>query len=392
MVENRFPPYNRENGGRPNSTISPGEGVKQGVKKVSSAVLKINLAENKLGLFNRTPLSMYRKRSDAGRLTPSAVAIMAKTYSLSTSSEDSGYRCTYDLMRAEFGYAKQTVATAFSRLKENNLIERKERDQDGTLYQYIGEKAGRQFDNVPQYLYTAEICIDGEWRRMSDTEIRVLARIMTECSYIENGGGKFGGGVYYVSYKKLARKVGRSETIVKKAIYSLLRARLIYRPKQYKGVNRFKVSGYQVNKDVYEYKRHLKIKKQPKNKVSVQVSNLDYASERESYYSRLREADKARVERYTAILNADVEYKTNEKVRRELELACVKAEVYNPAELGELQRKLTMRETARKLIMSRLGVSDKDLEPAHHCKKCEDTGFDKETGRSCSCYPKGGGL
>lgn len=358
---------------------------------MSSEVLKINLATEKLGLFNRTPLSMYQQKHDEKRFAPSTGAIMAKIYSLSTTKE-SGYRCTYDLIRDEFGYAKQTVATAFSRLKEKGLIERKERDQDGTLYHYIGDKVGRQFDNVPQYLYTAEICVNGEWRTMSDTEIRVLARIMTECSYIENGGGKFGGGVYYVSYKKLARKVGRSETIVKKAIYALLRARLIYRPKQYKGANRFKVSGYQVNKDVYEYKRHLKTKKQPKDKVSVQVSNLDYKSERESYYSRLREADKARVERYTAILDADVEYKTNEKARRELELACVKAEVYNHSELGELKRKLAMRETARKLIMSRLDVSDMDLEPIYSCKLCQDTGNNIKTGRSCSCYPKGSGL
>lgn len=358
---------------------------------MSSEVLKINLATEKLGLFNRTPLSMYQKRHDEKRFAPSTGAIMAKIYSLSTTKE-SGYRCTYDLIRDEFGYAKQTVATAFSHLKENNVIERKERDQDGTLYQYVGEKVGRQFDNVPQYLYTAEICVNGEWRTMTDTEIRVLARIMTECSYEKNGGSKFGGGVYNVSFKTLARKVGRSETIVKKAIYALLRARLIYRPAKDKGVNRFKVSAYRVNKDVYLYKKHIKVKKQPKENVSADVARLNARTERERYYAMLREQAEARADRYLGVLKRDAEYTTNEKALKSLEIAVAKAELYNPAELAELKRREITLQTQRRLILSRLGVSEKDITPAYRCKLCDDTGFDKNTGRSCSCYPKGGGV
>lgn len=349
-------------------------------------VLTLKLEESKLGLFNRVKLSLYRQKFGDKRLTPSALALLGKISSFEEC------RLTYEQVREEFGRARSTVANAFKELREWNLIQKIDRDQDGTAFSRVDELPGRQYDNVPQYLYTAEIRVSKETRKLKDSEIRVLARIMTECSYPKNGGNpRNGGGVYRVSNKKLARLLGLSETTVKKAIRALMRAGLVYRSAKNKGKNRYKLSGYEVARECYFYKKYTVKRKTAPEAVPNNVKNANDKADRERYYSILRNQAQVRAEQYLAQANKNERFRTVSARLRVLEKDIAIAEIRDISKIPALKRERIALRAERAKILFDMDLSEEILKPTYSCKKCNDTGF-LPNGRACDCYDPGGGL
>ncbi|MBQ3220325.1 MAG: hypothetical protein IJB34_00005 [Clostridia bacterium] len=351
-------------------------------------ILKID--ESKRGLFNRVPLALYRQKIDGRRLTPSAYALFSKIYAFShTTDEDAVCRLTYKQVCDEFGFARATTATAFEQLRSGGKIQKQDRDAEGTAYKYVEELAGRQYDNVPQALYTAEITVRGVQRRMTLSEIRVLARLMTECSYAGNGGGKYGGGIYEVSNKTLARKLNLSETTVKKAIRALMKARLVFRTAKNKGKNRYKLSGYEVARELYDYKKRQKSKPAVSKKfVPEEVKEANARADREHYYSLLREKAERRAQSFVDRARRDDVYRDVETRLNVMELELAKAEVYDPSKLPALQDKQKRLRLERVRALERLGIDPEQLVPRWRCEKCSDTGF-LPNGKACTCYREG---
>lgn len=349
-------------------------------------VLTLKLQESKLGLFNRVPLSLYRQKYDGRRFSPSAYALSGKIYNFSnTSDTDSSCRLTYDQVREEFGWARSTTASAFEQLRTAEKVKKIDRDQDGTAYVYVDRLKG-QYDNIPQYLFTAEIFIGGECRRMTLSEIRVLGRLMTECSYAGNGGTPTGGGTYYVSNKKLARILNLSETTIKKAIRALLKAKLIFRSKENKGKNRYKLSGYQVARECYLYKKYaVKRKKTVVNVVPKEIKDANYRADRERYYAKRRDLATSRAELILAQANKNSKFKTNSTSLSLIEIALAKAEILTPKDLPKIQRQQKELQAERLDILASMGIKEEDLRPKWACEKCSDTGF-LPNGRACGCY------
>lgn len=356
-------------------------------------VLTLKLEESKLGLFNRVPLSLYRQKDDERRLTPSSYALFGKIYNFShTSDSEAMCRLTYDQVRHEYGWARSTVAAAFDQLRSSKKIRKIDRDQDGTAYAYVDELPGKQYDNIPQYLYTAEICVSGERRRMKESEIRVLARFMTECAYPKNGGNPLnGGGVYNVSNKKLARLVCLSETTVKKAIRALMKARLVYRSAKNKGINRYKLSGYEVARECYVYKKYA-VKRKAKSQESLpnEIKAANDRADRARFYAQRREEAQARADKYLAIANGSEHFKTVTKKLSLMEIELAKAELHNPCKLPELKEEKRRLQAERAQSLLVLDITEEMLVPQWTCKKCEDSGF-LPNGRACGCYDPGGG-
>lgn len=359
---------------------------------MATAALTLKLDESKLGLFNRVPLSLYRQKGDERRFTPSAYALLGKIYNFSkTSNPDATCRLTYGQVREEFGFARSTVANAFEQLRSSKKIEKIDRDQDGTAYKATEECSGRQYDTIPQYLYTAEICVSGERRRLFLSEIRVLARLMTECAYAGNGGNaKTGGGVYRVSNKKLARILNLSETTVKKAILALMKAGLVYRSSKNKGINRYKLSGYEVSRDCYVYTKYIVKRKISAPKTSKDVESANARTDRERYYSIARESAERRAERYLAIANKDEKFRDVTKRLSLMELSIAKAELREPAKVDVLKAQKELLKAQRLKILKDMNLSEEMLVPRYACKCCSDTGF-LPNGKACKCYDTGGG-
>lgn len=356
-------------------------------------VLTLNMPESKLGLFNRVPLSLYRQKGDEGRFTPSAYALFGKIYNFSrTSNPDATCRLTYGQVREEFGFARSTVASAFEQLRTSNKIEKIDRDQDGTAYKATEKCSGRQYDNIPQYLYTAEICVSGDRRRLNLSEIRVLARLMTECAYHGNGGNpKTGGGTYRVSNKKLARLLNLSETTVKKALLSLMKAGLVYRSARNKGINRYKLSGYEVSRECYVYTKYIAKRKVSAPKTTKDVESANARADRERYYSLLREQAQRRAERYLGIANKSENFRDVSKRLSLMEISLAKAEIAGDAQrLSGLTAEKALLQAQRRKILFDMNLSEAMLVPRYACKCCSDTGF-LPNGKACKCYDTGGG-
>lgn len=351
---------------------------------MAQARIKNNLPDEKKGLFNRLPLSIYRKR-----LSPSSVAFAGKIFTFTDNVGEHDCRLTYDVVREEFGVCRQTIANGIKRLSLTGQISRIDRDMKGTAFRYIGDLQGKQYDVVPQYFYTAEICLRGEdlWRKMTHSEIRVLARMMTACADWRNGGNaRSGGGIYKASLKELSRVLGLSETSVKRAIYALMRARLIFREK---GKNRFKNSEYRVASCLYEYQGYQKkTKKQRKETVSAQAEAVNARAERERYYAKLQELAQNRVDKYMAIANKNARFRAVTLDLSKLELAMAKAELYDVENVAALRGKKMALQAERRQLLVDMNLSEELLRPNWKCRYCEDTGY-LPNGKQCTCFPVG---
>lgn len=346
--------------------------------------IKNNLPDEKKGLFNRLPLSMYRKG-----LSPSSVAFAGKIYTFTDDVGEHECRLTYDVVREEFGVCRQTIANGIKKLSSTGQVSRVDRDLKGTAFRYIGDLQGKQYDVVPQYLYTAEICLRGEdsWRKMTSSEIRVLARMMTACADARNGGNaRNGGGTYKASLKELSRVLGLAETSVKRAIYALMRAKLIFREK---GKNRFKNSEYRVASCLYEYQGfQKKKKKQPKETVSAQVEAANARAARESYYAKLQEAAQNRVDKYLALANKNARFRAIAQELPKIEIAIAKAELYDVENVVTLRSQKAALLAERRQVLAGMDLSEEQLKPIRKCRACSDTGH-LPNGKQCTCFPVG---
>ena len=378
---------------------------------MAETVLKIKLPETKRGLFNRVPTRLYSPGKGKKKLTPSAVSVAGKIYGFShTNDPEAVCRLSYEQIREEFGFSRATIAGAIEQLCKAKKSERVKRDQDGTAYKYIEEIKGKRYDNIPQYLYTAEICVCGEWRKLTPSEIRLLAHITTAC---EN---KKTGGICRGSAGQFARDLGICKTTVKKALRALMKAGLIYRAKEnkgkskiervkrdqdgtaykyieeHKGKSKYNLSGYEVNRAVYEYKKYLKkprAKRGEKPFVSAEVAAANAKAERESYYAKLREEAQQRVDKYLLKANREPRFKEITGELSRMEIAQAKAEIFEPVTLPSLLIKKQALIKERREILKGLNMTEADLLPRYKCLKCSDTGF-KPDGCQCNCYPKGG--
>lgn len=104
----------------------------------------------------------------------------------------------------------------------------------------------------------------------------------------------------------------------------------------------------------------------------------------ERYYFNLRERAQDRAEHYRKIANANADFRANEEAIKANEIRLAKAEALGgdtaapAAALKELRRE-------RAALLAQMALTEEMLVPQYRCKKCSDTGFDKD-GNVCDCY------
>ena len=348
--------------------------------------LAVRLPESKRGLFSRIPLRLYGVKAGGKKLTPSACYIGGKIYAFShTNDPEAACRLNYEQVGEEFGFSRSTIAEAFGRLNEAGQIEKVSRDQDGTAYKYTQSFGGNQYDVVPQYLFTAEVKIDGKIRCLTGSEIRVLSHLMTECDRPQNGG------FCSASVGKLARLLRLSRTTVRKALRALMRAGLVYRRKENKGTCRQHVSAYEVNREVYDYKKYIRKKTRGRRRKSAEAEDADARSDRQRYYAGLQAEAQSRAEKYRLkAYTAAPELKTIDRELSVSEIALAKAELSEPLTLPAIRAKRLALQERRKAKLKEIGIAEELLVPQYRCRKCSDTGY-KPDGSQCDCYPEKSG-
>ncbi len=119
--------------------------------------------------------------------------------------------------------------------------------------------------------------------------------------------------------------------------------------------------------------------------VNPAIEAINAKSDRERYYSLLREKAQTKAEKYMAKANANARFKELSAELSKMEIQLAKAEVFEPASLPALLEKKSALLSERKDVLSGLGIEESQLSPQFTCKKCSDTGF-LPSGVACNCY------
>lgn len=119
---------------------------------------------------------------------------------------------------------------------------------------------------------------------------------------------------------------------------------------------------------------------------SADDKNEDFRKKVRNYYFNLRERANDRADYYKRRARADKEYSKNEERIRSSEIELAKAETLG-GDVRALTKELEDLRDERAKILQRLGLTEEMLVPQYRCKRCGDTGFDKN-GNVCSCYKK----
>ena len=82
----------------------------------------------------------------------------------------------------------------------------------------------------------------------------------------------------------------------------------------------------------------------------------------------------------------DAAFAKNEEQIRSAEIELAKAEALG-GDTKDTAAKLAALREERRRILGRLQIREEMLIPQYRCKRCNDTGFDKN-GNVCSCYKK----
>ena len=158
-----------------------------------------------------------------------------------------------------------------------------------------------------------------------------------------------------------------------------------------KGINGHKLTRYTVAKELFDYERKRRIreaKAEKKTREDQIIEAMNARSERESYYSKLRERAQARADKYLGQVHDAVPgYVEITKQLKAAELAEVKASVRAELTLPALQAQRYKLEEQRREIMKRYNISEARMKPEYYaiCKRCFDTGT-MPNGHACACY------
>lgn len=345
---------------------------------MGQAAYTINLPEGKRGFFLRMPTWFGSKGK---KITPVARAFAARVFGVSEQNADKGLCTSYDQIGAELGVCRRSVASSVGSLKKANMITENNRTKDGTSYIFTG-KTGQRYDIIPLYLYTADFKVDGIERRLTKAQVLLLGHFMTQAKRPKNAG------VVEGSMAQFAQKLNLSETTIKKGIKVLLKAGLIYRAKNEKGVNSSVLSRYHVNRSLYDYEKLRRVRAPKKSASDKILEAVDARAEREAYYARRQDEMKDRAERY--LLDA---YRKAPRLK-EIDIAINKMQ---PAlaraslAVGDLYKQLKAQERALKIeraaIYNNIGADERKIHPGYYarCRKCNDSGY-HSNGKGCTCY------
>ena len=106
----------------------------------------------------------------------------------------------------------------------------------------------------------------------------------------------------------------------------------------------------------------------------------------QTYYFNLREQAEDRAAHYLRLARHDADFKSNEDAIRSAEIRLAKAEALG-GDTADLGSSLAELKKERAALLKKLNLTEEMLVPQYKCKKCGDTGFDKN-GNVCECYKK----
>ena len=112
--------------------------------------------------------------------------------------------------------------------------------------------------------------------------------------------------------------------------------------------------------------------------------DAEFRKKVQNYYFNLRERARDIADHYLKRARADADFRKNEEEIKATEIKLAKAEALGGG-TSELESSLKDLKTRRAALLKSMNLKESMLVPQYRCKKCNDTGFDKD-GNVCSCY------
>ena len=106
----------------------------------------------------------------------------------------------------------------------------------------------------------------------------------------------------------------------------------------------------------------------------------------QTYYFNLRERAQDKAEYFLAVARRNPKFIENEEALRTTEIQLAKAEALG-GNVSSYTKQLADLKSLRAELLQTMKLSEAQLIPQYRCKKCKDTGFDKN-GNICDCYKK----
>lgn len=130
------------------------------------------------------------------------------------------------------------------------------------------------------------------------------------------------------------------------------------------------------------------VKEQPKEnyyqKQMREEHDAEFRKKVQNYYFNLRERARDIADHYLKRARADADFRKNEEEIKATEIKLAKAEALGGG-TTELESSLKDLKIRRAALLKSMNLKESMLVPQYRCKKCNDTGFDKD-GNVCSCY------
>lgn len=346
--------------------------------------LQLNIPEIESNIYILPSNFCRQRRGNA--LPVSALFIAAEINSFSGRQMSYGIsecRRTYEKFKRDLGLSISTVYRNVKKLTSCELVKRP--SQSGYIYQADNSLT---FLRVEAYILKTEFKLrpiaDRQLppilRRLTPTESLVFAYFYTRCN------DKKRSSEITRSISEIASELGIGKKSAWTAINNLKEAKFIYRSER--GVNTHQKSVYGVSaafkNRLKAYKKEIAKSRQKADKAAAQATQ---AREREQWLEENRQAAIARAERNERLMAADPEFKVADCEWRGIQIDIAFAEVRNAPNLPELMRRADELQGIRQVRLIAHRLTDIDLSPQYHCKKCEDTGFDSG-GKLCDCYER----
>ena len=352
---------------------------------------QLNIPEVSIGHL-RNPYWLFKLMIGNRKPRRSEIVIAGAVFSYSCVHDDSEARCnmSYNQFAEKLHLSRATVARSVKSLRDKKIIEQDKSRRIGAAYRYIDPPQENGYIDTELYLYTTPFSVRGKREPvyLTKAQVDVLCLIKTHT------GNKKGKGYFEGSVRSIARTVNLSDTTAQRAIDVLLRAGLIFRTENGRGVNLHKRSRYVANEKLLrvvrkKYKKDATPGNAPKkdNRTEAEIA-ADARADRERYYAELRQRDQARIDQHVGVLMKDEEYVKTDRAIRQLVVKIAAAEEHGLPGLNELrdQQSVLLAQRARRMVLC--NIDEKDVQPMYKCRRCSDTGFTPD-GRMCDCYPPG---
>lgn len=110
---------------------------------------------------------------------------------------------------------------------------------------------------------------------------------------------------------------------------------------------------------------------------------------RERWYSSRRHKAEDKAERVQKRAFRIDGFKENENRLNDLSIRLAFSEVHSSGDFDALKKEYETCAEKRRFMLATIGLKENDLKVCYHCAKCNDTGFDIQTGRMCDCFTGG---